>query len=887
MEDQKYLVELLELATKLNSDFQRAHPNDASSWMKSASYFLNVCFEGGYLNESLKNHYTLAEQQLLIEHLQQLKTYSSVYSPSNKALVTNALSFTIKSLNLKIGNKSRPNSSFSSVLSISNKPSDIQNSVLEAAWEYWVSFGKPYPIRSLTPLIGKLSHNEAIGSLSTSLLYSTTDSDGESIKLTMHGALLTKNGPALWSLIVILLDYVKRVCAADTTIKNISNFEIQSGLGLSVQDSLRIFRLLALGSVNGLPFHLSSYDPDGSSWNIAIRDTVHELIRSEDSSEYLYASLKSEYKAKTYAQSKSDFKLIPTIFENHDSSTQTSNGTTKRKKTAPSKSKRKQVPQKDDLQISALSALPANRSESEAELDLLGRESLTQALYSLLTKREDKHPFAIGLFGHWGSGKSSQVNFLKDELKKSGSHKIRFADFNAWENEKATNIAAILAQAVVDGLVADKGMCARISLAVRLKSMGHFKTRQAVDQDWLAFFTRWLWVLPQFILPLSLIAFLIVKLAINAGFFGIIFSFLGFVSVLMLGALHFVSGHLTELFKRIDFKSPLSFFSLPSYSAQRGLILDVHRTLKDICTLCLKDEESSLLLVIDDLDRCGVDTVKEVLDAIRLVANIPRVVTVVAIDERMAFAAVEKHYQQFGHAGIAPELVARDYLAKVLQVSVTLPAMDEERINSYVDKKIFHDIGSLNSVNEILNNSYDENAGSPKNEIKRDLLSDQMSSAVSSSDPISSVESGATSTNSPKPQSALPAEKELFKELAHDYGFSNPRLLWRLYMAWKLLKSLTLKPSYKFEDMQFLLHLLFWREWLHQLTSDESDKFSLWITESDSISPSAPENMPDEIFIAVSENLCSKWKDNSHFIKLVDAVLLPSSPRNKSGSYTT
>lgn len=44
-----------------------------------------------------------------------------------------------------------------------------------------------------------------------------------------------------------------------------------------------------------------------------------------------------------------------------------------------------------------------------------------------------KTPFTIGLFGEWGSGKSSIVNTVQDELKNHTSEKIKFIKYDAWK----------------------------------------------------------------------------------------------------------------------------------------------------------------------------------------------------------------------------------------------------------------------------------------------------------------------------------------------------------------------------------------------------------------------------------------------------------------------
>lgn len=541
---------------------------------------------------------------------------------------------------------------------------------------------------------------------------------------------------------------------------------------------------------------------------------------------------------------------------------------------------------------SASSALFSNRTEAEAVSDFLGREKLTTALLRILTEREDDHAFAIGLFGHWGSGKTSQVNFLQEELKNIKKPTVLIAKFDAWQNEKAANLAAMMAQSVVDGLVADKGIWGKLKLAVKLSALRHAHTRKDIKKDWqsLTVWLSWTWMLLPPIGSLLLLVIVLWWMPLPDNLGTTFFKGLAIPAALV-SAYHSVSyfmrSHLTEWFKKIDTKKDLSLFALPDYSSHRGLILDIHHTLRNLCSLCLDGkspkEGQYLLLVVDDLDRCGVDTVKDVLDAIRLVANIPRVVTLVAIDDRMAFAAVEKHYIQFGHMERSPAQVARDYLAKVLQVSVTLPEVGLVGISSYVDRKIFADIDRHTSApigNGIgvtsakpLGNEKDELSlpaqpiiGQPANSTNADSLPNTLAS------PPGHTDDAVTAQLSNK-HSSLPEEKELFKELAQIYNFSNPRLLWRHYMAWKLLKSLTLGPTYNLEEIEIPMQLMFWREWLHQLTTEQRQTYSDWMNAKGQAKPTG---MPNRIFDAVKLKLRPQWDEYLNLIHVIDAVLLPT-----------
>jgi WD40 repeat protein len=139
------------------------------------------------------------------------------------------------------------------------------------------------------------------------------------------------------------------------------------------------------------------------------------------------------------------------------------------------------------------------------------------------------------------------------------------------------------------------------------------------------------------------------------------------------------------------------------YRKGRGLVGDVHEDL-----LVLSDSlrqariewrpddgqpepPERIVLYIDDLDRCPLDRVVEMLEAVHLILTLDLFIVVVAVDARWMIRSLESHYQAFfadggtvagnperlaaGHDRIAPY----DYLDKIFQIPYTLiPPRDSE-----------------------------------------------------------------------------------------------------------------------------------------------------------------------------------------------------------------
>lgn len=526
--------------------------------------------------------------------------------------------------------------------------------------------------------------------------------------------------------------------------------------------------------------------------------------------------------------------------------------------------------------LHALSGLTKARAETLAERDFLGRQNITEALRQLIAEREGTQHFALGLFGSWGSGKSSLIRHLAEQLEEKHPE-ILMAEFNAWKNEKASNLGAMLAQSVVECLTTDLGLWQKFRLAMKLVDARNAWFRKGANKCFQTI-SPWLFMLFPPLLLIMVVVLLVWALPLPGGdWVKWLAGCVSVVAVAYQSASVFLRNNLGEWFKHINVHKVLSHFRLPSYSEHRGLAAEIHQTLEYLCALQLGQtgREKTLLLVVDDLDRCSVNTVKEVLDAVRLVADIPRVITLVAIDERMAFAAVEKHYDQFGHAGQTPSHVAREYLGKILQASITLPVVDDEYVQRFVEDVLFPEVRK-----ERIHRSFTEHSVEP-----------QISSTHSSEPERTAKEQGlaaseqATTAKDVRAEQlavtnllALPEEMDLFRELAVDYDFRNPREMGRLYLSWRLLKALVFGGrAYAFNEVENRMRLLFWREYRLQRNADDRKNLDDWLAGGYSML-GAPQHLETALGTLkdamIGTVMGANWNKT---VELTDAILLPAS----------
>lgn len=93
----------------------------------------------------------------------------------------------------------------------------------------------------------------------------------------------------------------------------------------------------------------------------------------------------------------------------------------------------------------------------------------------------------------------------------------------------------------------------------------------------------------------------------------------------------------------------------------------------------MRSTERTVVVLIDDLDRLDRNEIMTMLKLVRLTANVPRVVYLLAFDDEMVAHAVASSYGGIGDAG-------RQFLEKIVQFPFAIPAVGQERLVNYVLK---------------------------------------------------------------------------------------------------------------------------------------------------------------------------------------------------------
>ncbi|MGH1541288.1 MAG: KAP family P-loop NTPase fold protein [Arenicella sp.] len=419
------------------------------------------------------------------------------------------------------------------------------------------------------------------------------------------------------------------------------------------------------------------------------------------------------------------------------------------------------------------------QSEKPSAEDHLGRQHLVAALQQILTQADDSDPITIGLLGDWGAGKTSVLKQLETSLDNSESVEYTVQQFNAWSYEHTDDIQAGVAQEAVEGLTKGLGVVNKLKLAWKLN---HTTNPVRFYFNSAAFIA---WILLAGGVAVSGKVNLVLSLGV--GFAFSCWTFYRLIRPL------FASTFASEL---------LTYLNLPNYSSALGQLPVYQEQIEQLARLRL-NKNKRLLFVVDDLDRCSTEGIIKVFEAIRLVMELEHVAVIIAIDHRIALAALAHQYRHM--ADDSGELVgnkyqiARDYLGKIIHLPVRLHTPLRNEVNDYIDVLFEPYLLSDPQHDPEGSKVFDETGIS-----KADKSSEPSVQAADKepqgtlSMPVAEIEQQRPTELQPD-ENALPqeasihhstAEKELFAELCDVFAFTNPRQLKRMQNSYRLIRSI-------------------------------------------------------------------------------------------------
>ena len=280
--------------------------------------------------------------------------------------------------------------------------------------------------------------------------------------------------------------------------------------------------------------------------------------------------------------------------------------------------------------------------DGETEIDYLDYDYLVKSIEDIILD-DALLPASIGVYGDWGSGKSSLMHMCKKRLEIKDK-KITCLLFNGWLFENYEDAKTAIIGTILDEI----GKKKRLPTKAKEIIFGLYKS---VDK---------------------------LKLAKNVTKTGVDFllnSGLGSIADIMFN----------QFKSRIDGAETIDIETIYD-SVKDGLDSkefreDIRSFQSNFGKLLDETKISRLVIFIDELDRCRPDTILDTLEAMKLFMFKGKIAFVIGADERHISYAVKSKFKDIEGIQIN---IGKEYLEKLIQYPVKIPRLNSDEVETYI-----------------------------------------------------------------------------------------------------------------------------------------------------------------------------------------------------------
>lgn len=296
--------------------------------------------------------------------------------------------------------------------------------------------------------------------------------------------------------------------------------------------------------------------------------------------------------------------------------------------------------------------------DNETDTDFLNFSGVADTVAEIIYSANGR-PISIGVSGAWGTGKSSMIKLIQASLKnppepgEKPAKDFVFVEFNAWlyqgyDDARAALMDVIASQLENEAKARRKGLDKVADLAARV---------------------NWLRVA-------KLAGNGVVSLATGIPAPGLISDVVGLYDRLRSGGVDqdtIAAAHDTA--EQVKGEAEKLLCSPPQKTSPPKEI----QALRDNFEAILDELDVTLVVLIDDLDRCLPETTISTLEAIRLFLFLRNTAFVIAADNEMIKHAVRKHF-----SGVPDDLLVTSYFDKLIQVPIRVPPLGTQEVRAYM-----------------------------------------------------------------------------------------------------------------------------------------------------------------------------------------------------------
>lgn len=282
-------------------------------------------------------------------------------------------------------------------------------------------------------------------------------------------------------------------------------------------------------------------------------------------------------------------------------------------------------------------------NDNASNIDILFFEPFSNVVFNIINDISNT-PMTIGLFGSWGAGKSSVLNFIEEKIRNNNGKKtICCIKINAWLLEGYEDAKLSVVETVLEAIKDNETVFQNIKEGI---------TNLIRKVDWLK------------------AAKMVGKTGISIG-----------LSALSGNPLPAFSSIASTIADRLTGENDNNGEELAKDNDK-----SIEKTVRDIRDdfelLLSKSQIDNLVVMVDDLDRCSPDRIMDVLEAVKLFLSVKKTTYVFAVDETIVRYSINRKYN--GDDNYTNDSIAKDYIEKIIQIPIVLPSLSSKDIENYL-----------------------------------------------------------------------------------------------------------------------------------------------------------------------------------------------------------
>ncbi|EAJ5700864.1 KAP family NTPase [Campylobacter lari subsp. concheus] len=260
--------------------------------------------------------------------------------------------------------------------------------------------------------------------------------------------------------------------------------------------------------------------------------------------------------------------------------------------------------------------------------DLFSRRENATALAKIIKSYQDEDSISIGIIGDWGSGKTSFVNMILEELKDDENFII--INFNPWNISTRKQLISDFFTKLAKEI--RKAPFPKIKIKNLKKICSHFKFK---------FFS---------------------EVSQNLEDLALLFKMSSYV----------IADPVTSV-AMSKTSNAISDFNKSLNAEKKGL-----DEIKNKINTALSNIDTKIIIVIDDLDRLADTDIREIFQLVRSIADFKNTMYILAYDNEIVTTALDKIQKDKGER----------YIEKIVQVPIVLPKLNKANLTAIFMQKI-------------------------------------------------------------------------------------------------------------------------------------------------------------------------------------------------------